>query len=66
MKARASWTIHLPRLRCPHCGKTVHQRFRGRLQLLKAGGKGDKEGREGSSSEPADRSGCGPDDQHAA
>jgi hypothetical protein len=64
---RAQWTLHLPRLRCPNCGKTIDQDFRGRLRFKKKRGKGDKEGRECSPCEASgDEKGDGPDDLHAA
>lgn len=30
------WTIQSARLRCPHCGKTVTMRFKGRWSIRKA------------------------------
>ena len=33
------WTIQSARLRCPHCGKTVQMRFKGRWGIRKAFGK---------------------------
>ena len=36
------WTIQSARLRCPHCGKTVTMRFKGRWSIRKALGADSK------------------------